>query len=189
MNTYFDPRGNPTSLVDGMIGTAFPIVREVAENLEYIKHTSIHLPEIYALWEVRATLASLVPSAEAFLPIYNNIASLVVLANNVTTLVNLYPSTAALVALSGVRQELLDAETYIRSFEDRFGDADEAFAQATSVAVTAAATATMQAEIATEAATAALDTEENIDAFLMATTTEQVRMAAFIVEINNRTLV
>ena len=189
MQSYFDPRGNPTGLVDAMTGTAFPTIRLIAENIEYVKHTSHHLPEIYALWEVRDHIVSLAPSATAFLPLYNNLDELLYINSNLAGLIELYPDVNALIALNTSKQELLDAETYIRSFEERFGDADGAFAQATATAVGAAATATTQASISTTAATNASNAEDNIDAFLMATTTEQVRMAAFIVEINNRMLV
>ena len=43
----FDHRGSPDRLVDKMIGTAYPTVRLVAENIEYVKHVSYHLEEIF----------------------------------------------------------------------------------------------------------------------------------------------
>lgn len=119
----------------------------------------------------------------------SNLSSLLLVQGKLTELVSLQANMNPLLALSGVRQELLNAEIYIRSFEDRFGDADGAFALATGRAETAAQQAIDAKNEAVPAAQVAVAAQNNIDAFLMATTTEQVRMAAFIVEINNRTLV
>lgn len=185
----FGHGSNPTGLVDRVIGDAFPIVRHVSNNIAYVKHVSAHLPELYTLWELRDTISLLVPSAETLIPIYNNLAQIIYVNDNLPTLLDLYPDVSALLALNVDKQELLDAEIYIRSFEARFGDADGAFAQATQTAINAANTAVGAKNLAVPAAEAAQAAEENIDAFLMATTTEQARMAAFIVEINNRTLV
>jgi len=35
--------------VDELIGSAYDVVRHVAENLEYIKHVSAHLEQIFAV--------------------------------------------------------------------------------------------------------------------------------------------
>lgn len=188
-SNVFDPSGSYTGLVDKMIGDAFPIVRHVSTNMEYVKHVSAQLPEIYALWEVRDDVSLLAPSAAALLPLYNNIDKIIAINANLTPLNALHSGLSSLLNLNTNTEDLLDAEEYIRSFEVRFGDADGAFAQATQTAVNAASTAVGAKDLAVPAAAAAQEAEANIDAFLMATTTEQIRMAAFIVEINNRTLV
>lgn len=185
----FGNGSSPGALVDRMVGDAFPIVRHVSENLEYVRHVSAHLPQVYQLWEVRADVSLLAPSAAALLPLYNNIDKLIAINANLTYLNVLHSELSSLLNLNANTEDLLNAEEYIRSFEVRFGDADGAFAQATQMAVNAANTAIEAKNLAIPAAAAAQEAEANIDAFLMATTTEQIRMTAFIVEINNRTLV
>jgi hypothetical protein len=41
--------GNLSPLVDRMVGSSYDVVRECVTNLEYIKHVSAHLEQVYAL--------------------------------------------------------------------------------------------------------------------------------------------
>jgi len=41
--------GNLSPMVDKMVGSAYDVVRECVYNLEYIKHVSAHLEQIYLL--------------------------------------------------------------------------------------------------------------------------------------------
>jgi hypothetical protein len=41
--------GNLSPLVDKMVGSSYDVVRECVYNLEYIKHVSAHLEQIYAV--------------------------------------------------------------------------------------------------------------------------------------------
>lgn len=40
-----------TPLIENRIGTAFPSVKHVEQNLEYLKHVSTNLPAIYDVYE------------------------------------------------------------------------------------------------------------------------------------------
>jgi hypothetical protein len=39
--------GNLSPLVDKMVGSSYDVVRECVQNLEYIKHVSAHLEQVY----------------------------------------------------------------------------------------------------------------------------------------------
>jgi hypothetical protein len=47
----YGPAAQHTTAVDELIGSAYDVVRYVAENLEYIKHVSYHLKEIYRVFQ------------------------------------------------------------------------------------------------------------------------------------------
>lgn len=47
------------ALIDKMIGNAFPTVQNVSKNIEYIKHVSHHLPELYIIYEQFSTITAL----------------------------------------------------------------------------------------------------------------------------------
>jgi len=48
-HTSHGTTGNLSPMVDKMVGSAYDVVRECVYNLEYIKHVSAHLEQIYAV--------------------------------------------------------------------------------------------------------------------------------------------
>ena len=59
---YCNPTGddNPrnTMLVDNMIGSAYSIVKSVAENLKYILHVSANMPQLIDMVDFKQTLVT-----------------------------------------------------------------------------------------------------------------------------------
>lgn len=95
-----------TVLVDKAIGTAFPVVRHVAEHIEYIKHVSAHLAEIYRLvgsidavddLAAQADNFELVPLVAshitALLEIHSNLGNLLQLQENISDIDEVYEAT------------------------------------------------------------------------------------------------
>ncbi len=58
MRTVFDPYGGPTPMIDKLIGSAFPLVKAVAENLDQINYVTANMASIV---QAAVSLTSLPP--------------------------------------------------------------------------------------------------------------------------------
>lgn len=67
MRTVLDAYGgNSAVLVDEMIGNAYYTVKLVAVNIEYVKHLSAHMPELY---RVAQSVTEIEQAAAGYLPV------------------------------------------------------------------------------------------------------------------------
>lgn len=162
MNTIFDPRGNPTVLVDQMIGQAYPTVRFVAENMEYIKHVSYYLPQIYEVNNVLSNISAVLDNLVLLNTISNNLTVINTVEDNISNINTVALNISAILNLNSniaqISQAAIDAQ----------------------LAAIAAETAQAAAELARDAALAAgvtefastvsdiklLNTDEHIHVFL-----------------------
>jgi hypothetical protein len=139
MKNVFGPPGYATPIVDKLIGTAYPVVRHVAENIEYVKHVSAHLPEVYRVWESVDKLDTLFNSIENLDVVYSNLTEINVLYADRIKYLDIYDNRVALLDLQDNIPELYDARDTIVEFSNTFGsvqaaiNATEAIREATNI--------------------------------------------------------
>lgn len=126
-----NPYGN-TELVDRLIGTAFDIVKSVAENLQYVKHVSVNLPHIAAVSEnieaIKAIkdnldhiitiegklelLEQIYTHLAAIQAVYNNIEGVEAIAENMASLLYIAENIAELLAALQTAVRTVAAKTF-----------------------------------------------------------------------------
>lgn len=100
MRTVFDPARNESGLVDRYIGTAFDIVKHVADNLAYIKQTSFYME----------SLVNIDNNMDKLQAIYVELAKLLVIYDNLPMLRTLMEDVAEYMTALNNYKELLSAD-------------------------------------------------------------------------------
>ena len=72
--------------VDQMIGSAYATVRFVAQNIEYIKHVSYHMPQVFMVAGDLENIDAVSAVLDEIVAVSDNLSSLVPIADNLTTL-------------------------------------------------------------------------------------------------------
>ena len=119
---FQDPYGengkSPTQ-IDRLIGTAYDVVRDVAENLEYVKHVSAHLVQIYRVYqsvdgidvlhENIEGLEELLAHLDEIILVATNMEDLILVAQNMNLIDELSQNMVQLLAIHENLDAILDA--------------------------------------------------------------------------------
>jgi hypothetical protein len=120
--------GNYTNLVDEMIGNAYPTVKHVAMNMEYVKHISHYMPQLFTMHENLPMYQGLYNNIPQFTILYNNINALLVLEDNINDIVTLRNNLSIIAAINANMPIIQANKDYIQDFATRFGNVDTAIA-------------------------------------------------------------
>jgi hypothetical protein len=117
----YGQNGNSPKQIDQVVGTAYEVVREVGENLEYVKHVSAHMVQIFRvaqstdgidmLYTYIEELAILLThieevllvsaSLEEIMAIHDELAKLLVISDNIVALADLYANLDEILSKGG----------------------------------------------------------------------------------------
>ncbi len=108
-NPFANPDASNT-LVDDMIGTAFPIVRSVAENIDQVKHVSANLPIIYTIYQNVDGLTTIYENIDILTSIdweaVNIVIDVDVISNNIASINALAAVVSSLPPLAAITTDI-----------------------------------------------------------------------------------
>jgi hypothetical protein len=148
MHSPFDPRGSHTVIVDRMIGQAYPTVRLVAENMEYVKHLSHYMEQLYDIHGKLGDLQNfttnyqvvqdLLADMTVFNALYADLSNINLAATNMDDIIHINANIANLLA---AEQSISDSIDTVNGFITAFGDLSTAISQAEAAATASAGSA------------------------------------------------
>lgn len=159
MQDVFNPLAVPTVLTDQMIGSAYKTVRYVAENMEFVKHVSYYMPQLFIISGAIDNINSVVTNLDQINLVIPHLSQIDGIAADLTNVNAVGSNITAITTLNTNTAALLNSASTIAIFAASFGTVQAAIDGATA-----------QKVLAQTAATAAAGSASNaLDAFNQAT--------------------
>lgn len=151
MYNVFRPDAGTPALIDQMVGDQFPIIENLVRNIEYIKHVSHHLAEIYRVYESVSGIDTLFNNITKIDSIVFDIIKINDVHASLGAINALYTELSSLVQLAINTPALIGAAAEINSILVSIGDLQTALNTAQANATLANNSATAASGSATAA--------------------------------------